>query len=102
PTPPSPYYTLALHDVLPISIKSGERYSVGRPLLRSAQGCGSSAAIRRTQALACSTDTPQLWAITRYFAFATSSRCSYKIRSIRGDRKSTRLNSSHVSISYAV
>src|SRR5207249_9794515 len=72
-TPPPETYTLSLHDALPIS---GPRYPV--PADRVHPGVFPSRTYR-----------------DRHFA-----RAGHRPR--HGDRKSTRLNSSHVSISYAV
>src|SRR5947209_10680213 len=70
-------YTLSLHDALPISAKAAES-STGRLLTAAFHHLGS-------------------------FGFAAGgcSRCLGVGRS-GGDRKSTRLNSSHANISYAV
>src|SRR5438874_3741894 len=68
-------YTLSLHDALPICLKS--RCSAYESI-----------ALRWTQSYACSREMP-------FFA-SSSSTLPEK------DRKSTRLNSSHVEISYAV
>src|SRR5690625_8009046 len=75
-------YTLSLHDALPISeLQSDENSAAPRPTTRRT-GCAPGAPRRR--------------------------RPSHRRRDVRaraemrGDRKSTRLNSSHVAISYAV
>src|SRR5690606_41221405 len=76
--PPTPeIYTLSLHDALPIS---PERSTSGCPRSR-----GRDAPAPRSRG------TPR-----------TRSPPSRRRRARRGDRKSTRLNSSHVKISYAV
>src|SRR5699024_12450677 len=75
-TPPatSAIYTLSLHDALPISTPSA-------PVIAAVDGSESSIAALRTAAEYAATLQAELLII---------------------DRKSTRLNSSHVSISYAV
>src|SRR5438067_7333571 len=73
-------YTLSLHDALPIY-----RSSVNPQARQASQGCSL---------LPCGRDSPR-----------PSGRCGGKVPDTgrsRRDRKSTRLNSSHVSISYAV
>src|SRR5438874_5704863 len=78
-TPTTEIYTLSLHDALPISINEGtiERVEPRRGVLTRIPGPGR---LRLTR------------------------RLSFLVRSclLTGDRKSTRLNSSHVEISYAV
>src|SRR5438067_13635372 len=68
-------YTLSLHDALPI-------------YQSTAPSSGTPIGVRRPDA--------------RSITNALTSASSYSSLSPRGDRKSTRLNSSHVSISYAV
>src|SRR5207249_8730469 len=92
--PRSPqFYTLSLHDALPISIHAGDWTS--RP---KAHGGGLGAP---APAVRSSCDRP-----TRDRAApgdtAPPARSPPRSAGTRGDRKSTRLNSSHVSISYAV
>src|SRR5207302_4914307 len=80
PTPPQPY-TLSLHDALPISARG--RASRPRP--------------RRGRPAPCAPAGPR--------AGERRSPAQTRCRRARGgalDRKSTRLNSSHVKISYAV
>src|SRR5438874_7229747 len=72
---PTEIYTLSLHDALPI--------------------LGPACASRR---LPCSTNCCGL----RPFLLCPSHRIAATVRAAREDRKSTRLNSSHVEISYAV
>src|SRR5256885_8544477 len=77
-------YTLSLHDALPISKWSGRR---------SSRGCSRRAAASSTST--CAPSPP------------CNCRCAGAARaaaspSPRADRKSTRLNSSHLVISYAV
>src|SRR5207253_10724576 len=73
--PTTDIYTLSLHDALPISP------APNRP--------GENVREPNRQRL-------------RYRHRATRSRCRYRSLCRLGDRKSTRLNSSHVAISYAV
>src|SRR5699024_12524710 len=79
PPPPTALYTLSLHDALPISVANPT--AITRPALAISIGVR-----RRTAAWIPSSSRRSL---------------SCAIASTR-DRKSTRLNSSHVSISYAV
>src|SRR5690606_41473598 len=91
-TAPTAIYTLSLHDALPISVEVLDREVVGvEPdhapraldldvLQRLDQGVG----ILRPRGLDCGVDEQG------------------GVVALRGDRKSTRLNSSHVKISYAV
>src|SRR5437870_8272314 len=71
-------YTLSLHDALPISARArrGRRRDVQRTARPRGAACGG-------ERLA-------------FYVPGETVRC------VRGDRKSTRLNSSHVAISYAV
>src|SRR5690606_41302571 len=72
-------YTLSLHDALPISSQWANcLLTDGRSTAQAALGCACCSSITCISSL--------------YLA----------IRSRRSDRKSTRLNSSHVKISYAV
>src|SRR5699024_12197489 len=85
-------YTLSLHDALPISEQDGHGS------LRSAEAAGGGhhqhhADLHAAAAGGERTGSPG--AVQRGAA-------PRGIRPHRGDRKSTRLNSSHVSISYAV
>src|SRR5207253_11016345 len=81
--PTTDIYTLSLHDALPISSGSWPTSTRARP--------------RRPSASSTTPAAPTRWA-----------RCTRAPRSWTGwsrsrrDRKSTRLNSSHVAISYAV
>src|SRR5438132_2044403 len=77
-TPPSEIYTLSLHDALPISVAP----DAGWP-----QGHGRGGHDRRPR---------------RDRQRRRGRRPRRRWRSRRGDRKSTRLNSSHTVISYAV
>src|SRR5205814_10507371 len=73
--PPPAIYTLSLHDALPIS-----RWLPGHRIQDSVQ-----------------MNDRQLWERRRHF-FTVVTKTVFKC----GDRKSTRLNSSHLGISYAV
>src|SRR5439155_11512046 len=82
-------YTLSLHDALPIysspSQLCSKKVSAGSQEL----GGSTSSEVRRSATCRSSSD----W----------SERATLRADSVRaGDRKSTRLNSSHVAISYAV
>src|SRR5690348_18207695 len=81
-TAPTEIYTLTLHDALPIS---GDRGRGGPRVRREQEGQRPQAARGRGHARA-----------------AAGGRRHRRQRGRRGDRKSTRLNSSHPSISYAV
>src|SRR5690349_24702700 len=74
-------YTLSLHDALPIYLSNSAR------MRRRTSGRAMSAS------LPCGSDCP--WLSKRL-------RTCAKLGTMRADRKSTRLNSSHVEISYAV
>src|SRR5699024_12626206 len=78
PPPPTDIYTLSLHDALPICMSQNDWSSSRSP--QSSTGSSTAPSGSRGSTVAT---TP-----------SSSSR--------RQDRKSTRLNSSHVSISYAV
>src|SRR5207302_9125540 len=75
PPPPPPFYTLSLHDALPISPPHRDRPGGGDARVRCQAPAGDGPLAR--QALGTEHEHHQ-------------------------DRKSTRLNSSHVKISYAV
>src|SRR5690606_40771708 len=90
--PPSQTYTLSLHDALPISAR---RQPAGLP--PDPRCRGGAGVLRFAQRQTChqrrsSSGRP----------FVSSSLSGKLARSTRSDRKSTRLNSSHVKISYAV
>src|SRR5437870_13101000 len=78
-SPTTEFYTLSLHDALPIFGRPGSsRYALGhKPGLHRTRNSYARLARRNP-------------------------RVAGKILVERGDRKSTRLNSSHVAISYAV
>src|SRR5690606_39351262 len=83
-TPPTAIYTLSLHDALPIS-KLAHRTRRLRLFVRAA------GLMRPIRILPCWGASPWRRSTSR------GTRCSTPT-----DRKSTRLNSSHVKISYAV
>src|SRR5438874_13841670 len=84
---PTEIYTLSLHDALPISRPSSGRYLAREvPLTQRGLDLGSSRGVARPPGIR-----------PTGFARARTGR-----RRSAGDRKSTRLNSSHVEISYAV
>src|SRR3712207_8242570 len=79
-------YTLSLHDALPISDTQLISPRSLRPV--SSIGCASAAA-----RLALKSGAPASWSAMKAAAHEPS---------LMADRKSTRLNSSHANISYAV
>src|SRR5437870_8371518 len=83
-------YPLSLHDALPISAGAGEKILAKHPLVGPIQVVDLNPAV-------ASIGDVQLW---RGLAGVDPDR----VGSLEGarDRKSTRLNSSHVAISYAV
>src|SRR5207302_11511880 len=90
-SPPTQIYTLSLHDALPISTCRSPR-AISSPL--SAEGAStSSPPTRPTSRRPISRCSHRTFAITSHTSPSTAERT---------DRKSTRLNSSHVKISYAV
>src|SRR5207249_12012896 len=84
---PSELYTLSLHDALPIS---SARTATTTP-------SSSSAARRRATWITAPEETP-----ANTPSCSTSAWRPATASALETDRKSTRLNSSHVSISYAV
>src|SRR5207302_9320667 len=91
-SPHSPaHFTLSLHDALPIC--SGTRILAWPLFLMRAKDP------RRTGIHACPTYGAERVLKPKR---ATSSRASRRASASAADRKSTRLNSSHVKISYAV
>src|SRR5690606_41713471 len=77
--------TLSLHDALPISTKDISPFRTDQ-----SWGISSIRALRRTRPTRVVRGSPSL------------AHCGRPSVSASGDRKSTRLNSSHVKISYAV
>src|SRR5205814_9245143 len=91
-TTPPDIYTLSLHDALPISRaipSTRSTHSDSPGIVRSTQTATCSASARHERLTAGQKASSRPTATT----VGTSSR---------GDRKSTRLNSSHLGISYAV
>src|SRR5207302_9076726 len=89
-TAPSPtqIYTLSLHDALPISIPRSINFAIGHGRFSSVSNTSSSAA-----------RSPPNKRVENQRKSGTPNN----VRRARwADRKSTRLNSSHVKISYAV
>src|SRR3712207_7489363 len=87
-------YTLSLHDALPISGRDHRVADVARrddPARRELRCRAAGVLERRAQVLA-----------TREHADRDVRTARRRERRARGDRKSTRLNSSHANISYAV
>src|SRR5690606_39494880 len=86
------FYTLSLHDALPICDRSECRLPVRKPAAPAPAGRGSIA----IGCCACSArSNVQGHRIVVHMEDTQRGHCV-------GDRKSTRLNSSHVKISYAV
>src|SRR5699024_12454592 len=100
--PPSAHHALSLHDALPICRSRGHRLAAGR----RAGGGGDQPDLRhRPPQLTgpAAHDTVQLGRVQEAGPPPTDAGpSSHGCAEIRRDRKSTRLNSSHVSISYAV
>src|SRR5699024_11897328 len=98
-TPPSPpsLSTLSLHDALPIStVLRTEDVAAEDPVRCEAEQCGRERRERHQHEDARDEGVP------REDRHAEHRHAGCAEREDRGDRKSTRLNSSHVSISYAV
>src|SRR5439155_15252988 len=85
-------YTLSLHDALPISAERREQLLVDEPAVDVAAGLGTA---RHTEDLGLAARAADDRDVERAAAYVDGERHSR-------DRKSTRLNSSHVAISYAV
>src|SRR5207249_9937331 len=94
--PPPDTYPLSLHDALPIS-RSGGR---SRRLTRVAPASGGRG--RMDRQLRLHRGHLDLWREPGHDGDGPFVRLAADPRAGLGDRKSTRLNSSHVSISYAV
>src|SRR5207249_9731562 len=94
---PTPHHPLSLHDALPILPSTLHRllstvYRLPSAVYRLAEDFGAEG-----------TNIPaDEWANVRARPGGVACRSSRGILAWRRDRKSTRLNSSHVSISYAV
>src|SRR5699024_12395567 len=102
PTPPTPLYSLSLHDALPISrihLQGNFRiffYPEGIPDFLQYPFCLFSFKNRRCPSAKKHRRNPVVFG-----KFTVTADFFFQGLNIR-DRKSTRLNSSHVSISYAV
>src|SRR5207249_11324918 len=95
-------YTLSLHDALPISSRKNRRIADERQPRRMSGrlAVGVSGAGSNLRALAAAADRGELGGpIALVFADRDCPALAWAAE--QGDRKSTRLNSSHVSISYA-
>src|SRR5690349_24015961 len=79
-TAPTDIYTLSLHDALPICLAVAEAMASGVPVVASDRGSIPELLVDGEGGFLCDPARPELFV----------------------DRKSTRLNSSHVEISYAV
>src|SRR5205814_10619483 len=86
-------YTLSLHHALPISAARAGRTSRARTARRAAAASVAHGARVATRSARCAANT-------RAAACTAANACPG--RACRADRKSTRLNSSHLGISYAV
>src|SRR5690606_41934533 len=89
---PAEVHTLSLHDALPIYRDDAAARARAQPAQRSAEGREEEKEKRRVGSVGGAGRRPRLGASHR----------GLRQRRRRGDRKSTRLNSSHVKISYAV
>src|SRR5207249_10698159 len=95
-TPPPPHTsTLSLHDALPICLPKG----VTKEGLAAAKSGLDSLKSQWAEATSAATSGDYITAMAK--AEGVKTKAAEMMRSL-GDRKSTRLNSSHVSISYAV
>src|SRR5207249_10016696 len=97
-TSPDRDYTLSLHDALPIlNYQHSSICNWAIPSQDNADACLSCSLTQATPELADATHR-QAW-----FRLETAKRrLVYTLQQLRLDRKSTRLNSSHASSSYAV
>src|SRR5207253_10060981 len=91
-TPPTRSHSLPLHDALPIC----------RPRTRGSSRCASKIFSHVLSRLASSTKISSYERGSLSSALATSRASGRMLSSSSKDRKSTRLNSSHVANSYAV
>src|SRR5207245_7349148 len=96
-TPPSPtaLYPLSLHDALPICAGPRDRRTRGGASRGGAPGGATRSAQRHA-------DLAEPWVRRGALGPRRRRRSGRLIQGERRDRKSTRLNSSHGSISYAV
>src|SRR5207253_10624991 len=95
-------FPLSLHDALPISI-AGHSATCAIPALPGAQKSSRprEAFLRKAQASACSRPPDPMIKILKFLRNDCASMPGHGLSLTRKDRKSTRLNSSHVAISYA-
>src|SRR5690606_41243109 len=100
--PPTEIYTLSLHDALPICAEAKLRKGESGPALADVNFVRASRTARpeRTPAPLAAMDLDILYRERGFELYWEGFRRTDQIRF--GDRKSTRLNSSHVKISYAV
>src|SRR5207249_5713312 len=99
-TPPTGIYTLSLHDALPISRR--RRLLLGRADLVVAVEGGDLVALGEGRIVEDAVDEVIERARERHHGLADVDELGGPGSDDVEDRKSTRLNSSHVSISYAV
>src|SRR5690606_39738136 len=93
-------YTLSLHDALPISAAQWLETASEDMLFRAVRDYGEETHWRRVvRALIAARGTG---ALARTASLAETIAAAIPPKDRFGDRKSTRLNSSHVKISYAV
>src|SRR5699024_11824750 len=100
--PPLDSYTLSLHDALPILGANVAGGIVAIPLILMA--VLSLFRWLSWHPLKCFKE-PMIWGLHTSYLFIILGALMWAVAEIKGarlDRKSTRLNSSHVSISYAV
>src|SRR5439155_23798893 len=94
-TSPTEIYTLSLHDALPIC-RLGVALGNHQPTLGySTQHVGDERHLKRLE-------LPELARIQLELRSPSDKMTDRAVFALRPDRKSTRLNSSHVAISYAV
>src|SRR5207249_12236749 len=97
--PTTDLYSLSLHDALPIYNPAASVELCGISMmersLRTLQACGFTRALILT-------DSEELMSETCRASSPDWTKIVWNFSARRTDRKSTRLNSSHVSISYAV
>src|SRR5437773_9667990 len=89
-TSPTQTYTLSLHDALPIYRAASVPLACFREVKQDRRGVDGHPFAKQTGA-----DVLQL-------RVGTFGGCRDRLQRLRADRKSTRLNSSHITISYAV
>src|SRR5207249_5057757 len=93
-------YPLSLHDALPICVNGGNTISFGYDNDSLLTSSGAETITRSAQNGLITGTT--LGAVTDTRGYSTFGELSTYSATVNKDRKSTRLNSSHVSISYAV